>query len=84
MAATISPPRQECTFSSELKQDCCYGDRDPAACWDGRNEQGETVESGVYLYEAHAGERRDVTTITRPRAADGGAQLLSDRLRAYT
>jgi hypothetical protein len=37
-----------------------YRRRDRAAYWDGRNELGEHVASGVYVYELLAGERREV------------------------
>ena len=37
-----------------------YHARDAAAYWDGRNESGEGVASGVYLYEIRAGEQRDI------------------------
>ena len=37
-----------------------YRERDVAAYWDGRNEFGEAVASGVYLYEIRAGAQRDV------------------------
>ena len=33
-----------------------YQDKDRAAYWDGRNEQGESVASGVYFYTLKAGE----------------------------
>ena len=33
-----------------------YADRGRAAYWDGRNESGETVASGVYLYQLRAGD----------------------------
>ncbi|MAF09705.1 hypothetical protein CMK11_04570 [Candidatus Poribacteria bacterium] len=37
-----------------------YRQRDAAAYWDGRNEFGEAVASGVYLYEIRAGDQRDM------------------------
>ncbi|MAF12081.1 hypothetical protein CMK11_16680 [Candidatus Poribacteria bacterium] len=37
-----------------------YRARDEAAYWDGRNESGEHVASGVYVYELLAGEQRAV------------------------
>ena len=37
-----------------------YRTRDEAAYWDGRNESGEHVASGVYVYELLAGEQRAV------------------------
>ena len=33
-----------------------YQDKDGAAYWDGKNEQGESVASGVYFYTLKAGE----------------------------
>ena len=33
-----------------------YQDKDRAAYWDGKNEQGESVASGVYFYTLKAGE----------------------------
>ena len=33
-----------------------YSDKDRAAYWDGRNEQGEPVASGVYFYTLTAGD----------------------------
>jgi predicted TIM-barrel fold metal-dependent hydrolase len=36
-----------------------YRDRDRAAYWDGANESGEPVASGVYLYELRAGAHRE-------------------------
>ena len=33
-----------------------YADKDRAAYWDGKNEQGEAVASGVYFYTLKAGE----------------------------
>ena len=33
-----------------------YADRDRAAYWDGRNESGESVASGVYFYRLRAGD----------------------------
>ena len=33
-----------------------YADKDRAAYWDGQNEQGEPVASGVYFYTLQAGE----------------------------
>jgi hypothetical protein len=35
-----------------------------AAYWDGRNELGEPVASGVYLYEIRAGEYRAIRRMT--------------------
>jgi hypothetical protein len=35
-----------------------YETRDQAAHWDGRNDLGELVASGVYYYEVHAGAER--------------------------
>ena len=35
-----------------------YRTRDRAAHWDGRNEHGETVSSGVYFVEMTVGDRR--------------------------
>ncbi|MDE0502599.1 MAG: hypothetical protein OXI86_00860, partial [Candidatus Poribacteria bacterium] len=33
-----------------------YADRGKAAYWDGRNESGESVASGVYFYRLRAGD----------------------------
>ena len=33
-----------------------YEDKDRAAYWDGKNEQGESVASGVYFYTLTAGD----------------------------
>ena len=33
-----------------------YADTNSAAYWDGRNENGETVASGAYIYEITAGD----------------------------
>ena len=33
-----------------------YATKDKAAYWDGRNEMGEEVASGVYFYSIQAGE----------------------------
>ena len=41
-----------------------YRTRDRAAHWDGRNEQGEFVSSGVYFAELTAGDYRDTRRIT--------------------
>jgi hypothetical protein len=41
-----------------------YHTRSDAARWDGRNEQGELVGSGVYLCEIHAGGHREVRRMT--------------------
>jgi|SaaInl4_135m_RNA_FD_contig_41_245500_length_4460_multi_14_in_0_out_0_2 hypothetical protein len=37
-----------------------YRARDAAAYWDGRNDFGESVASGVYAYEIRAGNHRDI------------------------
>ena len=37
-----------------------HADRAHAAYWDGRNQAGEPVASGVYVYELTAGDRREV------------------------
>jgi WD40 repeat protein len=37
-----------------------YTTKDKAAYWDGRNEHGEKVSSGVYYYSIHAGDFSDV------------------------
>lgn len=34
-----------------------YGSKGKAACWDGRNEQGEQVASGIYIYQMVAGKK---------------------------
>ena len=31
-----------------------------AVRWDGRDDQGQSLASGVYLYRLHAGNRREV------------------------
>ena len=41
-----------------------YRTRDEAAYWDGRNESGEHVASGVYVYELVAGAHRSVRRMT--------------------
>ncbi len=41
-----------------------HAGRDDAAHWDGRNEQGEPVGSGVYLSEIHAGTHRAIRRMT--------------------
>ena len=33
-----------------------YAARGKAAYWDGRNERGETVASGIYIYQFRAGD----------------------------
>ena len=43
-------------FSLGLKQAGYYTDRARAAYWDGRNEVGEPVASGVYFYQLEAGD----------------------------
>ena len=43
----LNPGRQEAGF---------YTTRDKAACWDGKNESGEQVSSGVYFYAIQADE----------------------------
>ena len=35
-----------------------YMDRQRAAYWNGRNEHGEAVSSGVYFYTLETGDRR--------------------------
>ena len=35
-----------------------YADQGRAAYWDGRNESGETVASGIYMYQFRAGDYR--------------------------
>jgi hypothetical protein len=37
-----------------------YTTKDKAAYWDGRNEHGEKVASGVYYYSIYAGDFSDV------------------------
>ncbi len=41
-----------------------YRARGGAVHWDGRNEQGEPVGSGVYLYEINAGTHREIRRMT--------------------
>ena len=41
-----------------LKKAGYYVDKSRAAYWDGRNEQGERVASGVYIYQMTAGKER--------------------------
>jgi len=36
-----------------------YRGRGDAAYWDGRNEMGELVSSGLYIYELRAGSHRE-------------------------
>ena len=45
-----------------------YTDRTKAAYWDGRNEHGESVASGIYFYQLRAGGLYRV-------AADGNCQI---------
>ena len=33
-----------------------YAERGKAAYWDGRNERGETIASGMYIYQFRAGD----------------------------
>ncbi|MBT3266669.1 hypothetical protein HN371_05910 [Candidatus Poribacteria bacterium] len=40
-----------------------YRTRDRAAYWDGRNQRGETVGSGVYLMELNAGRHRSTRRV---------------------
>ena len=47
------------TLNLGYRQPGYYDDRAEAAHWDGRNEHGEAVASGVYFYELRAGEFRD-------------------------
>jgi flagellar hook assembly protein FlgD len=35
-----------------------YADKNKAAHWDGKNEAGENVSSGVYLYVVEAGKEK--------------------------
>ncbi|MBT3267495.1 tandem-95 repeat protein [Candidatus Poribacteria bacterium] len=41
-----------------------HTDRERAAHWDGRNDRGETVASGVYYYEMRAGDYRETRRMT--------------------
>jgi len=41
-----------------------YLDRDSAIHWDGRNDAGEQVSSGVYFYSISAGEFSAVRKLT--------------------
>ena len=54
------------------QQAAYYADRAKAAYWDGRNESGESVASGIYFYQLHAGRsglsvphRRDYSATKR-------------------
>jgi hypothetical protein len=44
------------TIALGQKEVGLYISRDKAAYWDGRNQFGETVSSGVYFYTLHAGD----------------------------
>ena len=44
------------TLNLGHKQTGFYTNREKAAYWDGRNEAGEHVASGVYFYSITAGE----------------------------
>jgi steroid delta-isomerase-like uncharacterized protein len=49
------------------KSEGIYEDRDEAAYWDGRNQAGETVASGVYFYTIQAGDYTATRTMTVTR-----------------
>jgi len=44
------------TLSLGLKQAGTYATKQQAAYWDGRNNEGEKVSSGMYFYSLHAGD----------------------------
>jgi hypothetical protein len=45
------------TLDLGIKEPGIYVDKDSAAYWDGRNDEGEEVASGVYFYRLHAGDK---------------------------
>jgi len=51
-------------FDLGYKSAGLYANRDRAAYWDGRNEQGEEIASGVYFYSIHADDVADVRKLT--------------------
>ncbi len=46
----ISPVRHDCQAKFVMRIDLKYFERAKAAYWDGRNDVGERVASGVYFY----------------------------------
>jgi flagellar hook assembly protein FlgD len=45
------------TLDIGVKDAGTYIDKDSAAYWDGLNDEGEEVASGVYFYKLHAGDK---------------------------
>jgi hypothetical protein len=45
------------TLDLGIKEPGIYVDKDSAAYWDGRNDEGEEVASGVYFYRLYAGDK---------------------------
>ena len=52
------------TLELGIKKPGTYTDRGRAIYWDGRNENGETVSSGVYFYHLSAGEFTSIRKMT--------------------
>ena len=52
------------TLDLGTKPACSYLSRESAAYWDGRNDVGETVSSGVYFYTLEAGDYRTTRRMT--------------------
>jgi hypothetical protein len=50
------------TLDIGLQKSTEYFNRDKAAYWDGRNEMGEHIASGVYFYQIEAGDRNQTCT----------------------
>ena len=44
-----------------------YADRKSAAYWNGHNDSGELVASGVYFYQIQAGDYTEVTATSNPQ-----------------
>ena len=62
VTVSIYSPAAECVRTLDLGSlpAGTYAGRSKAAYWDGRNEHGERVASGVYLYELRTGAMRHV------------------------